>query len=127
MTLSPHQLEVFEALEIANDDFGEQITLHGESDETVNVMVRLDDAVRDNDGDEPAVYTGQLRFPVSETAKLQLDSNPVLTATIRGETWHIVDVGPESYGFIPIGIRRDAQANKHTNIFDLNEQQATWK
>ena len=90
-------------------------------------MVRLDDSVRDNDGDEPAVYTGQLRFPVSETAKLQLDSYPVLTATIRGETWHIVDVGTESYGFLPIGIRRDPKANKHTNIFDLNDEQATWK
>ena len=127
MPPSSHQLEVSEALQIAHDDFGEQITLHGDEDQTVNVMVRLDEAVRDSEGDEPAVCTGQLRFPVSEKTKLQLDSNPVLTATIRGETWHIVDVGTESYGFMPIGIRRDAQANKHTNIFDLNDEQATWK
>jgi hypothetical protein len=124
MTPSPHQLEVSEALGIAHDDFGEQITLHGDEDQAVNVMVRLDEAARDSEGDEPAVYTGQLRLPVSEKTKLQLDSNPVLTATIRGETWHIVDVGTESFGFLPIGIRRDAHANKHSNIFDLKDEQA---
>jgi hypothetical protein len=41
MTLSPHQLEVFEALEIAHDDFGEQITLHGDEDQTVGVAANV--------------------------------------------------------------------------------------
>ena len=92
----------------------------------MKALVTLNEPIRDHAGDEPAEYTGQIRYPAAEKAKLGLEETPVLTATIRDETWHIVDVGTDSYGYLPIGIRRDSAQNKHTNMHDLNDQQAQW-
>jgi hypothetical protein len=128
MVLTAHQLEVFDALEIANGEFGEDVVLHviGGDDETVKALVTLNEPIRDHAGDEPAEYTGHMRYPAAEKSKLGLEDTPVLTATIRGETWHIVDVGTDSYGYLPIGIRRRAAQNKHTNMHDLDDEQAQW-
>ena len=127
MALTDHQREVFEALEVALGEFGEEITLHtAGGDEVVTVLVSLEDTIRDNHGDEPAEFTGQLRYPAAEKSKLGLEDVRVTTATIRGETWHIVDVGPENYGYMRVGIRRQAAENVHTNMHDLDDEQARW-
>ncbi len=105
------------------DHFTETVTFHGVADLDVECLVKTDDGLRDNEGDDQTIFTGVIDFPTTEVDALQLDSNPVLLVTVFGEVWDVIDVGPDLLGIRKIGIRRTSVETKHSNAFNLNRVQ----
>lgn len=107
-------------------DLGEDVVFHGTTDETVQCLVELDEAIRNDDGDEPATFVGQVLLPLEHKDTLELDSTPVTTCTVQAQVWHIVDVGADQHGLIPLGIRRHVAEITHSNRMGLDDRQASW-
>jgi len=106
------------------DQFGESITFHCDGGD-VEIVTPVDiDPVQTGGG--PAVQTGTIRFPTSEQGELDVYPGPVLTATIRGQLWHILEPGPAVDGLQEMPIRLHQSETTRAGVFDLNDEQAGW-
>ena len=112
--------EHVESVFLNSEHFTESVTFGGTD---VDCLVSVDGGIRDNEGDDRTIFTGEISFPGSQVAELQLDSDPVLTVTVFGEVWDIIDVGPDILGMRQIGIRRTESETKHSNAFTINQIQ----
>lgn len=104
------------------DELGESIVLDGADFRCeVNALVTLDSAgiVEDEIPD----LEGTLRLRVKDVPELKLDSEPVLTATIRDQRCHLF--GPPSIesGMLTLNFRRHRSEEPYSNITDLNDDQ----
>ena len=101
---------------------GEEVTLHGETDQVVVAEVEFDEATLVED--ELPDLEGRIRIKASDEGYLNLDSSPVKTATIDGELWHLFGPVSRRAGLTQINIRRSHTETKYSNLTDLNDEQA---
>ena len=122
----PRLDEFEEGLEELFEDLGEPITLQGRQQQTVMVFVDLNQQTAGGAEGEPVSLTGRIRFPADQRSKLRLNDEPVTLLTYQKQDWHIVHVGDENGGLIPIQIRIHDKHLTHSNTFDLSDEQARW-
>lgn len=97
------------------------ITLLNAEPTTVNALIRLDPIDVDPNGDEPAEITGTIWVSAADAVTVRTTPK----ATIEDHTFHVNGDGTAVDGLVPFTIVRDTDAGSHTNMFDLNEDQAT--
>jgi len=105
---------------------GESITLLT-ADETsipISAIVEIQDAPEPLDG--PVDLTGTFRIPAAAVTRWVTPHGLVKTATIRALEWHVYEHSPDRDGWIWFNIRRQFDQSNHTNIYDMNDQQAEW-
>ena len=119
-----HATRVF----IKPDHFAESVTFHAMAGpELVNCNVKVDDGIRDSEGDNQTIFTGVVFFPAVSDSVLGLNDSPVLLLTVFGEVWDVIDVGPDELGVRKIGIRRTRAETKHSNAFTINQIQNLYR
>lgn len=116
------------ARQVTRDLRGEAVTLLNAAGAVVasidDAVVTMDGAAVGGIGTGPAQHSGVLRLdPTHRTNALN-----ARTAEVRGYTWNVVDVAEPLNGAFRVEIRRDEaeSAGNHTNIFDLEGNQAVW-
>jgi hypothetical protein len=108
-------------------ELGEDITLHASGgDETVSALFTLDQLSVGLGGDNPIAQTATLKLPIGDLEHLHLDSGPTQTVTARGKVWDIAGTEPQRVAFIQCGLRTRDGDFSHTNLFDIDGQQARW-
>lgn len=73
--------------------------------------------------DQPADLETTIRVPQSQVA---VDVSTIQSATLRGNEWHVVAAEPTEQGLVLFSLRRKHIEAGHSNIFDLNDEQAGW-
>lgn len=116
------------ARQVTRDLRGEAVTLLNAAGAVVasieDAVVAIDGAAVGGIGTGPAQHSGVLRLdPTHRTNALN-----ARTAEVRGYTWNVVDVAEPLNGAFRVEIRRDEAESDghHTNIFDLEGNQAVW-
>ena len=122
MSLLTVKEKIAAALATKPEYLGEEITLHGATDEVIAAAVKLDSLDVDSDGDEQPEQTGVFRVIPEDVPKVLIAKK----ATIRGHLFHINGTGTKRKGLVPFSVIRNTDENTHTNLFDLNEEQADW-
>lgn len=78
-------------------------------------------------GDE--VFTrvdGTLTIKTSALVAKVEDTDVLTSVRIREEVFHVFAKSPSICGFTVFNIRRKASEQDHTNMYDMNDQQAVW-
>lgn len=112
------------AAQVTRGLHGEAITLRDEagviSAEITDAVCTLDNASVGQIGDGPGDHRGVLRLSAAHRPAALLS----LTASVRGQTWHVVSVGEVFGDSFRVELRRDEELK--TNLFDLEGNQAVW-
>lgn len=116
------------ARQITRDLRGKSVTFRNAEGTIVasitDAVVSLDGAAVGGIGTGPAQHSGVLRLDPTHRANV-LNAR---TAEVLGYTWNVVDVAEPKDGAFRVEIRRDEAESDghHTNIFDLEGNQAVW-
>lgn len=112
------------ALQATRRLHGEAVTLY---DSAGVISVEIPDAIATIDnagvgglGDGPADRRGVLRLAATHRAAALAS----LTASVRGQTWHVLAVGEVFGDSFRVELGGDEEVK--TNLFDLSGQQAVW-
>jgi|694.fasta_scaffold01648_10 hypothetical protein len=104
------------------EHFAESVCFHCQhSTISLNGIVTIDEPVRDDSGEEMTTYTGQVEIAEVDVSKLSYGGQFPLTATIKGNLWHLSDSGDSVHGMRTIGIRR--QERRLSNAVTLDGKQ----
>lgn len=124
MSLHEVQSRIASKLGTSTRYHGEEIILHGASDHRVSALVEFDETgiVEDEIPD----LEGRLQIRTADEQYLTLDSNPVKTATIQGELWHLFGPVSREAGLTKLNIRRKQSEAKYSNTTDLSDEQASF-
>jgi len=105
-------------------DFAETIVLQLDGDIRLTAIVDVppitDAAFGSTD------VTGLLSLKTADLAAYSLVSYPVLTAIIRGQNWHLHSQVNDGFGVTTFALRSKFEGVKHSNIYDLDGNQASW-
>jgi hypothetical protein len=102
---------------------GESITLSNADDvsATVKAIVEIDDVTSDAEGFD--IITGLLLIETATVLRKVAPLGTVISATTRGEQWHVYDKSGDRDGFTRFNIRRRHVEQTHTNLYDLHGNQ----
>jgi hypothetical protein len=105
---------------------GESITLSNADDQTaiVKAIAEIDDVTDSSEGF--IVVTGRLLIETAVVSRKLTPLGTILKAVVRGEEWHVYEQSGDREGFVRINIRRKIDEAQHTNIYDINGEQAVW-
>lgn len=102
------------------EDLGESIILHGDEDETITALIAENQDINGDDG--PADIRTTIRIRGTDGTKLA----GATEVTFRDYRWHILEPFPPQSGMISVPVKRLESGNTRTQLFDLNDEQATW-
>jgi len=106
---------------------GENITLHASGgDQVVSAMFSIDPFSIGIEDSGPVGQTATLKISTADVEHLDLYGTPTLTVTARGKVWHIVTAETDRIAYVQCGLRMKQDELTHTNIMDLNDEQAQW-
>lgn len=107
---------------MCEDDFAEKVTLC--TGDEITVLVAVDRPLVDSGGQSIPIQEGRIWVKSDDLAAMgTTNDDAVLTATIRGEEWNLVQTGVDSYGLTPFEARRLNSEELRTNHTDLNDEQ----
>jgi len=104
----------------------EPITVTFDDDSTLRgrAVVDIDDPQPSLDG--VVVVEGRMSVLVSDVARYFTPRGIVQKVLAREENWHVYGRGPNQFGMQVFLIRRTFREADHTNIYDINDNQAVW-
>lgn len=105
---------------------GESVLLLAEDAETIPIKAIVDIQDSPEPFDGPVDLVGTFRIPTAAVTRWITPHGFIKTATIRTLEWHVYEKSPDREGWTWFSIRRQLNQSDHTNMFDMNDQQATW-
>jgi hypothetical protein len=87
----------------------------------ITAQVFVDEPLRDDSGNRPTQYTGEIHIAEADVSKIARDGNYPLTVHAQGNKWLLVDSGNSSAGMRIFGIRRNER--KLSNAVTLDGKQ----
>ena len=91
---------------------------------TLKAIVELDDMNSAAEGF--IVVTGRLLIETAIVLRKVIAIGTVIHAVARGEQWHVYDQSGDRDGWTHFNLRRKVSQSSHTNIYDLDDNQAVW-
>lgn len=105
---------------------GETITLKFDDDSTKRITAIVDISESQQVLDGLIEVNGRISLKTTDVTKHVTPNGVAVSATIRGQEWHLYGQAPDQFGLTMINIRRKFDESVHSNIYDMNDQQAVW-
>lgn len=126
MSLREIQNRLASSLFVSTRYHGVSITLHTSCGEDRHEAVLVDEVERTEVEGRPTIFERKIYIPAEKVGQLGTFRNTVQKVSIESEVWHVIDIVPQEGGMVTVNLRRHLQHDRHSNIFDLHDEQAGW-